>query len=85
MVSSSQFDVCIPTGGPAITYDISIIDNIDDITSEQAIIIDDAAIFISDDQKSQWIEIKPFEFPYPAEDNELSRVANIIAKYYLKA
>lgn len=58
--------------------------NIDGITPEQAVLVDDAEIFISNNQKSQWIEIKPFEFPYPADDDELSRVANIIERNYLK-
>lgn len=59
--------------------------NIDGITPKQAIIVDDAEIFIPNDQKSQWIEIKTFDFPYPADDNELSRVQNIIERNYLKS
>jgi hypothetical protein len=57
--------------------------NIDGITPRQAILVDDAEIFISDSQKSQWIEIKKFEFPYPADDSELLRVADIIERDYL--
>jgi hypothetical protein len=69
-----------------IEWDLMIKDlyNIDGITPKQAIIIDDAEIFIYDDQKSQWIEIKPFEFPYPSDDSEFSRVSNIIERDYLK-
>jgi len=68
-----------------IEWDFMIKDlyNIEGITPEQAIIVDDAEIFIYNNQKSQWIEIKPFDYPYPADDQELSRVVNIIERNYL--
>jgi len=39
-------------------------------------------IFISENQKSQWIEIKTFDFPYPEDDNEFIRVANAIREKF---
>lgn len=68
-----------------IEWDFMIKDlyNIEGITPEQAIIVDDAEIFIYNNQKSQWIEIKPFDYPYPADDQELLRVAGIIKRNYL--
>jgi hypothetical protein len=56
--------------------------NIDGIEPEQAIIVDDMEIFISENQKSQWIEIKTFDFPYPEDDNEFIRVANAIREKF---
>jgi NLI interacting factor-like phosphatase len=58
--------------------------NIDGITPKQAILVDDAEIFILEAQKPQWIKIKTFDLPYPVDDNELLKVANIIEKNYLK-
>jgi hypothetical protein len=47
--------------------------NIDGIAPEQAILVDDAEIFILENQKSQWIEIKqddPYLFLRLAEKTE---------------
>jgi hypothetical protein len=57
--------------------------NIDGITPKQAIIVDDAEIFILDNQKSQWIKIITFDSPYPADDDELSKVAKTIGKEFI--
>ncbi len=39
-------------------------------------IIDDMELFIHPEQKGQWIAIKPFQPPYPADDSELFKVIN---------
>ena len=56
--------------------------NIEGIKPQQAIIVDDAEIFISDAQKEQWVEIKPFDYPYAAGDDEFARVMDVIENKY---
>jgi protein-tyrosine phosphatase len=55
-----------------IIKDLRFIPNLDDITA--AIIVDDYEELIDEDQKSQWIKIENFDYPYPQDDKELERV-----------
>lgn len=50
-------------------------DNIDNI-----LIVDDYEEYIMEEQKSQWIKINQFEYPYGKEDKELLKIIEIIKK-----
>jgi hypothetical protein len=43
---------------------------------QNVFIVDDMELFIHPEQKAHWIEIKPFQPPYPADDNKLFKVFN---------
>ena len=45
---------------------------------ETAALLDDDGDYVHPEQLHQWIEIAPFERPYPAEDGELARVQRLL-------
>jgi hypothetical protein len=53
---------------------------ISDSKVEACLLVDDNPVYIHPGQESQWIHIEPFMAPYPASDNELSRVIQVIRK-----
>ena len=45
---------------------------------QQSLLVDDFHIYVAPGQENRWIEIKQFEYPYSEDDNDLSRVLNLI-------
>jgi NLI interacting factor-like phosphatase len=43
-------------------------------TIDRTILIDDRIEYIHPDQKDRWIDIRGYDYPYPADDRELERV-----------
>ncbi|RMG33289.1 MAG: hypothetical protein D6720_11740 [Gammaproteobacteria bacterium] len=56
---------------PQGTKDLSLIPG---VHWQEALLVDDCEAYVHPGQASQWIEIRQFAYPYPADDLELERI-----------
>lgn len=50
----------------------------------EALLLDDFGVFIKAEQRTQWIEIESFDYPFPQDDNEFTRVMPILEQHLAK-
>lgn len=47
-------------------------------TPHDALLLDDIEAYVAPDQRDRWVPVVPFVHPYPANDTELARIADLL-------
>lgn len=50
------------------------------VTPDEVILLDDFGFFVKERQQAQWIEISTFDYPFPQDDDELTRIVTALER-----